>query len=204
MVIEGTAGQRVVSDGADAEIRMGRYGCAAVMDSHARYYDAVSRGNCYIASMQAAAALGTALTATAVTMTLFNPAGSGRNLVLMQTTLAVVVGTTAGFVVYGVNGTAGQAAPTVTTVLASGIQNALVGGGNTAVGVVYSAATLPAAPVARRVLAGIISTTPGGVHTIIDNVEGGIILQPGMMVTVQGVTSNATGVISYLWEEVLA
>jgi hypothetical protein len=155
-----------------------------------------------MASQQAAAAFGTALTATAVTLTLFNPAGSGKNLVLMQTTVAIVTATTAGFLVYAINGTVGQAAPSATTPLASGIQNALVGGGASPVGAVYSAATLPAAPVARRVLAGIISTTPGGVHTIVDNVDGAIVLGPGMALTVQGVTSNATGVISYLWEEV--
>jgi hypothetical protein len=203
MIADGKAGQNIVQDGAESELRLGRYGALAMMSSHARYYDAVVRGNVFVASLQSAVALGTALTATAVTFTLYNPAGSGKNLVIMQTSLAVVVATTAGFVVYAVNGTPGQAVPATVTVLASGIQNALVGGGSNPTGVVYSAATLPAAPVARRVLGGIISTTPGGVHTIVDQIDGGIVLTPNMAVTIQGITTNATGVIGMVWEEVL-
>lgn len=200
MDAEGVVGQRTAGDGSDLPYRLTRYLAIAVAEAHGLYYDAISRGNCFYASQQAAAALGTALTATAVTMTLYNPTGSQKNLQLMEVQLAVPVATTAGQVVYAVNGVAGQVAPTGTTVLASGIQNALIGGGTNPVGVVYSAATLPAAPIARRVLAGIVSTTPGGVHSFVD--RPGMILQPGMMVTIQGITTNATGIISFLWEEV--
>lgn len=200
MLAEGRAGQTTVQDGADRELRLVRTGAVAVADAHGRHYDAVTRGNCFVVSQQAAAALGTALTATAVTLTLYNPAGSGKNLVLLQATLAIPVATTAGFVAYAVNDTPAQAVPATTT--ATTIRNAQLGSGNASVARAYTAATLPAAPVAVRVLAGIISTTPGGVHTIVDNVDGGIILTSNTAVTIQGVTTNATGVISLLWEEV--
>lgn len=203
MLAEGRVGQSNIADGSVVELRLTRTGGAAVANAHARYWDAVVRGNVFLAAQQSASALGTALTATAVTLTLWNPPGSGRNLVLMRTTLAIPVATTAGQVVYAVNGTVGQAAPTATTDLASGIQNALVGGaGASPVARVFSAATLPAAPVARRVLAGIISVTPGGVHTIVDDVDGEIIIAPNGIVTIQGITTNATGQIGLSWEEV--
>lgn len=196
----GQVGTTGVGDGSSRSARGGRYGAQAVMQSHASNFDAVDRGNMFMCSMQAAAALGTGLTATAVTFTLHNPSGSGKNLVIVQTTLAVVVGTTAGFVVYAVNDTPAQAAPATTTALT--IRNCNLGAGSASVARVFSVATLPAAPVATRVLAGIISTTPGGVHSIVDMVNGGIILPENTSVTIQGITTNATGVISMMWEEV--
>jgi hypothetical protein len=202
--LEGEAGQVVTQDGANRTLRLTRYTGLAVTPAHGDYYDAVSRGNCFQASLQSAVALGTALTLTAVTFTLFNPAASGKNLVLLETTLAIPVATTAGQVVYAVNDTPGQAAPTGTAVVTGGPKNCLLGSGAASVAQVFSAANLPLAPVARRVLAGIISTTPGGVHHIVDRVDGKMILTPGTMVTIQGITTNATGIIGMMWEEVLA
>lgn len=200
MHAEYRVGQGVASDGALDEGRLTRHKGIAVTDAHGRLYDAVQRGNCYVAAMQAAAALGTGLTATAVTLTLYNPSSSPVHLVLLQTTLIVPVATTAGFVTYGVNDDASAAIPTGLTPITT--RNAKLGSNKSSIGKVYSAATLPATPVAVRHLAGIISTTPGGVHTIVDNVDGGLQLMPNTAVTIQGVTTNATGAISVLWEEV--
>jgi hypothetical protein len=202
MIAELEAGQRITADGADNPGRLTRHTAIAVADAHARFYDAVQRGNCYMASQQAAAAVGTALTATAVTLTLFNPQNSPNRLVVILGQLAVVTATVAGFVVWAVNSIAGQAAPTATTPLASGVQNALIGGGAANQGVVFSAATLPTVPVARRVMCGILGTTPTQVNQVNDFVDGLITLMPGMMVTLQGVTTNATGVFSLAWEEI--
>jgi hypothetical protein len=201
MLSEATVGQRVLQDGNETELRLTRYGGLAVNHANVRFYDCVSRGNCFVVSQQAAAALGTALTATAVTLTLYNPTASGRNLVLIESTLVVPVATSAGQVVYAVNDTAGQAAPATTT--AATIRNCLLGAGSASQARAFTAATLPSVPVAVRNLAGIISATPGGVHTIVDNVDGKLIITPGTMVTIQGITTNATGVISLLWEEVV-
>ena len=191
-----------VGDGASRAPRGCRYGEAAVTQAHGRYQDAVDRGAVFHASLPAAVALGTALTATGVTFTLANPAGSGKNLVLLQATLAVVVGTTAGFVVYAVNNTPGQVAVVYGTPLAAGIHNAMLGAGDASIAKVCSACTLPAAPIVLRVMAGIISTTPGGVHSIVDDIGGAIVLPENTAITVQGITTNATGVISMMWEEV--
>jgi len=160
---------------------------------------ATHQGSVFMASQQAAAAFGTALTATAVTLTLYNPKGSGKRLIVLSIGAAVVTATTAGFLVAAINAP-GIAEPTGVTPLASGIQNAKVGAGS-GVGLVYSAATLIATPVARRLVGGILSTTPGGVNLIRDNVNGAIELLEGAALTIQGVTTNATGLIDLLWEE---
>lgn len=170
------------------------------MTTHGKYFDSVDAGRCFMCAQQAAAALGTALTATAVTVTLYNPIGSGKNLVLLQATLAVVVGTTAGQVVYAVNDNIAAAIPATNTELT--VRNCKLGGGEASMGKIYSVTTLPAAPVAVRVLAGIISTTPGGVHNFVDDVDGAIILQENTAVTIQGITTNATGQIGLMWEQV--
>jgi hypothetical protein len=201
VLVQGKVGQTTATDGSEENLRLGNTCEVAVMQSHGDYYDAVKRGFVFGASMQAAAALGTGLTATGVTFTLYN-ASTTKNLVILETHLAVVVGTTAGFVVYAINDTVGQAAPATVTAISSGIHNLLLGSTNGSVAAVYTVATLPAAPKAIRTLAGIISTTPGGVHSIVDKVNGGIIVSPNMSVTIQGVTTNATGVIGMTWEEV--
>src|SRR5437867_8535125 len=59
-----------------------------LQQAHALFFDAVMRGNCFYASMAAGAALGTALTATAVTLTIYNPLGSGIYVVLIDCTLS--------------------------------------------------------------------------------------------------------------------
>jgi hypothetical protein len=197
---EGRAGQRTTSDGAPSEYRLTRTTAIAVAEAHGRYMDAVLRGRVFMACQQAAAALGTALTATVATICLYNPSESNVNLVLLQSSIAIPVGTTAGQLVYAVNDTPGQVIPVTTTALTP--RNALLGSGQAPVGRVFSIATLPANPVAVRVAAGIISTTPGGVHGIVDDVGGAIILGPNTAVTLQGITTNATGQMGILWEEV--
>lgn len=199
MIVKFRAGQRVVSDGSDVEPRLGRYLAQAVMDAHGRYYDAVDRGNCYMGAMQSAAALGTALTATAVTLTLYNPPGSGVQLEVLEATLALVTATLAGFVVLAVNADPG--ASPITTGTAAAIRNCKLNTSAGAKAKLYTACTLPAAPVVHRVLAGVISTTPGGIHSIVDDVGGRIVLPPNTAMTIQGVTTNATGVAAFMWQE---
>lgn len=203
MVLDGEVGQGVFQDGAREAFRLTRYGGLAVCDSNARYWDAVMRGNCFYAAQQAAAAFGTALTATAVTLTLYNPVGSQRNLVLIEATASVASVTVAGQVVYAINNSPGQAAPASVTKLASGIQNCLIGAGNNSIAAVYSAATLPAAPLAARVFFSCSGTSSPTTETIMDPIDGKLIITPGSMVTIQGITTNATGILSMMWEEVL-
>lgn len=170
---------------------------------HPRYMRAVLAGNVFAASNTAAVTFGTALTATAVTFTLSNPSGSGKNLAIIKTTLAVAAASTAGSIVYAVN--VNQAAAQVihgTPITA--VINCKLGGainsGN--VGLVDSACTLPAAPSALLPFAFVPVTATATTGNIVDYVDGQIVLQPGTAITMQGITSVGTGLFGMVWEEI--
>src|SRR5436190_14795969 len=88
-----SAGAKALSTGSSSlENRVGATGALAVQHAHARFHEAVSRGKLFSASMQAGASLGTSLTATAVTLTLYNPAASGFWLSLLEVGIAITTG----------------------------------------------------------------------------------------------------------------
>lgn len=201
MKIEARVAQGVAADGALDELRLTRQKGLATADAHGRYFDAVDRGNCFFACLTSPCTWGTALTATAVTYTLYNPSGSGKNLVLLETTATVITQTAAGSVVYAVNDIPGQVIPVTTTALT--IRNCKLGGGASSVARAYSAATLPAAPIAVRNFFSVAATAATGLSPVIltDEVAGRIILPPNTAVTLQGITIAGTGFVSMLWEE---
>lgn len=200
---EGREGALLLGQGAPTNITFGRTSAQRVQDAHARFQDAVLRGNCYCAGNAAAITFGTALTATGVTAHLTNPAGSGVYGVLWRTGVTVITVTTAGSIVYAYNPLGG-----VVTAVIHGtpgvVQNCKLGlsgvGGKLQFDV---AATLPAAPTFLRTLAYGVSTAPTNAGQIVDNVDGSIIITPGTALSVQGITIAGTGLIDFTWEEVL-
>jgi hypothetical protein len=189
-----------VADGSQqTQARVGKTMEIITGHAHARYYEAVSRGRCYYACNQSVVTFGTALTATAVTFTLSNPFGSGYNLSVLTTGLCIVTSTTAGSIVYAGNYNQNAAAVVHGTPLT--VQNALLSG-SSGVGKADAAATLPVAPTAFRTLAFGQVTALAVSGTIIDPVDGGIVVAPGTAVTLQGITIVGTGLFSMLWEEV--
>ena len=183
------------------QLRAGSMGQLVVADAHGRYYEAASRGNLYAASMQAGAALGTALTATAVTLTLYNPLGSGVLVSLLSCSVAVTTAPAgAASYVYAANVVTNTAVPSSTT-------SALISGmplGNASVGkaACYTAATLPAAPRVIRVHSSILATGSTGIMFAQDEVAGAIVLGENSAVTLQGLTTASSGIVSFLWEEI--
>lgn len=178
--------------------RVGKTGETIVSYGHGKYHEAVSRGNCFYASNQAEITFGTALTATAVTFTLYNPLGSTVNLSVLWCGITIRTASTPGHVVYAVNNVASAAIPATNTLLTC--NNAKMGGVG-GQGVAYSITTLPAAPTAIRTLA-CSSGTAAGPNQIQDFVDGGILLTPNTAVTIQGITIVGTGIVSMLWEEI--
>lgn len=190
---QGPYGLGTVSD----LLRIGSDGALCTQNAHAKYAEATLRGNVFCASSQSVATFGTALTATAVTFTLYNPVASGKNLVILQTGVTVLTAGTGGHLVYAANVNPVAAIPATNTELT--IRNGLLGYGS-GVAKVYSVTTLPAAPVAVRTLAGAI--TAAGVNNIVDYVDGALVLSPNTAITIQGITIVGTGLISMVWEEV--
>jgi hypothetical protein len=200
------AGTRYLKDGTENKARSGLTGELCIDRAHPKYYEAVSRGNVYHTSMQAGASLGTALTASAVTLTLYNPINSGKNLVLIAVSVAITtVPSVAGTAMYvlAANVNPFAAAPTTTT--AASIRNCLLGGAN-GIGLAYTVATLPAIPVAWRMLnpgqywaSAIDAISP---ISFTDTIDGSAVLAPNSAVTVQGLGQASSGIVSIIWEEV--
>ena len=156
--------------------------------------------------MQAGASLGTALTSTAVTLTLYNPVNSGIWCVLLETTLGITTGLAAAGAtayVHAVNVNPFAAAPT--SVTNATIRNCLLGG-TTGLANAYTAATLPAAPVVARTpfTSRVIGATPVSEFSVsfIDNTDGKIILTPNTAVTLQCIGTASSGIVGFIWEEV--
>jgi hypothetical protein len=194
--LEGQTGEQDLANQGSVlrRFRFSRRGALVNTAAHASYFEANSRGRVYSACNQAVVTFGTALTATGVTFHLCNPINSGWDLVVLQTTLTVLTGGTGGHIVYAYN------APSVTAVTAGTALTAFNRLGTSGVGQAKSATTLPAAPVAVRTLAGVI--TAAGVNNITDYPDGALIVSPGAQLSVQGITVVGTGLISMCWEEV--
>jgi hypothetical protein len=181
-------------------------GALLSLDKHGRYYEIARNGNLYHASMQAGASLGTALTATAVTLTLYNPSGSVVNLALMGVGVAVTTYiAAAGNTQYVLAANVDQSAAIPATNTAGTARNNLLAA-SAGYGKVYTATTLPAAPVIVRSIGNlhVVGATPVSESSFNfwDNTDGALILQPNTAITLQGVGTASSGIVSMYWEEV--
>lgn len=192
--LEGYVGPQFLGDGAiSRQVRRGKTNETIVGMGHGQHYEQASRGKVYYACNQAVVTFGTALTGTGVTFHLWNPPGSQYNLEVLQTGVTVLTGGTGGHLVYAMNWAAGA----VSAGTALAVNNAY---GASGVGLAKSATTLPAAPLAVRTLAGVI--TAAGVNNIMDYVDGALVVVPGAVLSIQGITVVGTGLISMAWAEV--
>lgn len=203
-------GPTINADGvAKQPLRIGRTGAQIVADGHARYREPVSRGNVFIASMQAGAVLGTALTATAVTLTIYNPKGSGvRASILWGSVAQTAASATAGLMnsYWTANSPDGASALAAATTAAT-IRNAAIASPS-AKCLAYTACTLQAAPILVRPVAGsgmYWATAAGAAPTVgIDYVDGAIELPENTAITIQGVGGSTlyAGIVTISWEEI--
>lgn len=206
ILIDGQVGPRAVSDGSENPIRTCRTGEQAVSDAHPRFYEPTARGNLYSVANQAGITTQAGLSATTPALTLYNPAGSGVNAVIIYAGFVATVAFAAASVVWlGVN--TNIVAAVVTGTATTAHRNNLLG--NTASPKIQPllAATLPAAPVAVASLGvgltGAITTLPS-MQTIGRYFDGSLILSPGSTLSFQ--TSTASGASGFfgelIWEEV--
>lgn len=202
--VSGQSGPQTLSDGAQpGGLRVSRTGELNTSDAHGRYQEAVYRGNVFLASTQAGQALSTALSTTQTGFTLTNPAGSGKNLVVLGAQIALTTAP-AGIstLLWAANVNVAAAAVTQTTPLT--VRNALLGSGGNAVGLAASAVTLPAAPVVvRAVGGGPVATGSVTAPFISDEIAGQIILAPGTAISLSSLTTAISALVSVVWEEIL-
>lgn len=208
--------QLLVSDGGGSQmaeganidrLRVSRARGLAVANSQSRFYDAVMRGRCFVGGTAATGvAPGTSIGTTAA-FSLYNPAASGVNLVVLKVTMGWVSGTIgAGVIHYVANTNAAAAATTGTAITAV---NCKIGAGSAPQGKPLTTATLPATPTVMRPFIGlnkiVLDTTAINADLVVDNVDGEFVIPPGMTLSLEGTTAaGSTPLVVYgiVWEEV--
>ena len=196
----GRTGPSYNTAGQNSPIRLGTTGEVNVGDAHARYYEAVYRGNVFFAATQNTAFTSSVgvTTTTAIGLVVSNPVASGKNLVLLTAEFmpsGVVVGAIALSVV-----PFSATSYTHTTTLT--IQKEFVSFGNTSVALADQGATISATPVPAKWIFSCLSTNTAvpSVNTFVD-LGGQFILPPGCGAVIDGTTA-ITGWASLTWEEV--
>jgi hypothetical protein len=186
--------------------RMNRSGGWLTAPVSARFQEAVLRGNCFTVANQAGVVSQAGLSATTPVLTLYNPAGSGKNAVLWYAAASFGVANAAAATVWLAANT-NTAAAAVTGTLTTTHRNCLLGSANNPAVTPLLAATLPAAPVGIAML-GIGLTGAITVETTAKLIggwlDGSIVIGPNTAVSIQ--TSTASGALglwcSYMWEEI--
>jgi hypothetical protein len=169
----------------------GELGEILVTELMPRYAEQAYRGNLFLASLQAATAV-TNLATTATGLILSNPAGSGKNLWVVDVCVQQAVAAAAAIdsVVLAANVNPIAVATVHTTPLV--VRPALLGATATAVGLVDSAATLPAAPVVVRPLyaPSISATATTSVPPfVMDPIDGKLGIAPGCTLSLSATTA---------------
>ena len=208
MLLQGNQGQTGKQVGQNLTAGFGEYSDVLVSELQARYYENVYRGNVFFAANQALITTAAGLTSSQSTgFILYNPAGSGKNLVILEILTQAVIGTAAGanFLLWlAACLSPTQAAPaTIASTLT--VNSALLGTGAAAVAKAYAQATLPTTPVVVRNLGAIQSISNAAGNPVFpswfkDEVAGALIVPPGIMVATQ--TSAALSISnSMTWAE---
>ena len=198
----------VLGDGVARDFRYDAYGAQVVQLASGRFREAVLRGNCYAGQTAATGvAPGTAI-GTGAAFALYNPAGSGKRLVILRATMAYVSGTLgSGFISWCASTNVVAAAVTGTAITAV---NCLIGGPSAAVGKPLTTATLPAAPTPVAPfcsMAPLLATSVVQPFQVVDEVAGGLVVDEGGAVSLQETGAGGTAplvVFSVTWEEVTA
>ena len=203
MLNEVRTGPIVSADGAVNPARADKQGALVVVDSHGRYYEACSRGFVFCGANTAAQATSTS-SATATGLILTNPQGSGKLISIIDITVGVGAAVAAAFEV-GLFANINTLAAAVTQTTPITPRGALLGSSYPPVGLLASAATLPAAPVHIRTLlaSGFVAATAQSIEIFKDEVAGALMLLPNTAISIQSVVGTQSIIASITWEEVL-
>lgn len=195
-----SVGPQPKSDGNPSVLRVGKDGAQCVQDAHARYQEAVYRGNVYIAANQAAVTFSAGLTTTTcVGLVLENPPNNNKNLVLLQcefSNTGTVVGTV-GLSAFPFSSSAFPHTTALTPV------NALIGSKNSPSATADQGSTsTPTTPVVIKPLFTVLSTnTAVSGAPVLYDLGGSVMVSPGCAVAVLA-SAAVTGFCSLTWEEI--
>jgi hypothetical protein len=159
-------------------------------------------GNMYHACSAGAVTL-TTVNATCTGLSLSNPYGSGKNLVIAKVRFQPSTAP-AGAAVVGLAISPAVIETATTHTTPAVIHNSIMVGSNLKVGVGKAdvSSTLPSTPVWLRPFGGVVaasSITPG---MYVDDTKGEIILPPGTHLSLSYLTTAAIGIASITWVEI--
>lgn len=183
-------------------------GATRVTDGHARYMDAVLRGNVYAAGQTTATIMPAGLSGSPTTTTLVNPAGSGINGVIYYASVTSMITWSAAAVVWiaeSIGLAVTSSAPGLVTNVLTGAQK----GGKI---VPFTTATIgsPTAPTNVLMSLGVgitgAMTTVPQIAPLGGFIDGAIVVAPGNTLSFQASTQSGGGVASafglWIYEEV--
>lgn len=204
MILQGNQGQVGKQTGQNINVGLGELSELLITELMPRYAEQAYRGNLFVAALQAATAV-TNLATTATGLILSNPAGSGKNLWIVDICVQQAVAAAAAIdsVVLAANVNPIATATAHTTPLV--VRPALLGGSGTPAGLADSAATLPVAPVVVRSLyaPSISATATTAVPPfVMDPVDGKLGIAPGCTVSLSATTAISV-LASITWMESL-
>lgn len=210
------------SDGAVITARAGKQGDAIVSELHGRFYEQAYRGNLFSAGSSVTALSANTITLTATTTPIvgvYNPSGSGVNLVILQSAMQSFINTLTAPVGAGAFVWAQSTGNLAVTTGAAPVPRLLGGaaskakafnGGVALTGLANNLAifenadfTSPTGQTYGTIAAPTTGTTLtgfGGVH----NFDGSLIVPPGGVLALLNTTSTTTmsAASRLLWEEV--
>lgn len=139
------------------------------------------------------------LSATTPALTLYNPIGSGVNLVLIACNVTVTSSPAAAVGFSLAQNVLNATAPATTT--SATVTNNMLGSATSSVGQCYRVATLAAAPTAFCYLGGTTGASAIGGVTLTRTFNGEYVVMPGVAISIQS-TSAAAILASISWKEV--
>src|SRR2546427_3910284 len=195
MLIEGVDGPQSKADGAILQPRLTKTGELGVSEVHARYQEACLRGNTFVASSGSVTIVAANVSPLAAgtgqpIIGLFNPAGSGKNLVLLATYTYHASGTPGGPLLWNV-----IPAPAGITAAGGAAMNSFTFQTSGSVSKVFANTALTGSSVATaaRIIGGpaaiAFGTTPL-FATFFENIEGSSIIPQGAFA---GIAAFAAG-----------
>jgi hypothetical protein len=191
------------SSGSAPVFSQDQFGGILVSELNARYANLGLTGAIFGA--QYAAAATAAASATAVgAFGLFNPAGSGKNLVLLDAVVSITTVAAATTVLQAGFQAIPNQTPTTQTATTV-ITNAFVGSSVTSVAKALTAGTVVGAPTAtfRTVGSFYLDLAAGDIVTSIkDQIDGEIIIAPNSTLSLVSIANTPTVSLSLTWAEV--
>ena|SRR2546422_6529015 len=209
MLIEGVVGPQSKADGAILQPRLTKTGELGMSEVHARYQEACLRSNTFVASSGSVTIAATHVSPLAAgtgtpVIGLFNPAGSGKNLVLLATYTYHASGTPGGPLLWNV-----IPAPAGITAAGGAAMNSFTFQTSGSVSKVFANSALTGSVVATaaRIIGGMTAVVIGSaLGTFFENIEGSSIIPQGAFAGIAAFAQGSSHIVqaAMTWEEVPA